>query len=120
MLTPYSNPTTHILSSSDQSIARSSDVQDFLTAAVEQCPTDAYVFVSQPSVTAADFGDKNAAPHLRRLLTTANETSHWRLMLPEVLGNVDVTALKTLVTGKCGAATMEVDHASKDRSCYSG
>jgi len=110
-LTKSSVPTLQA-PSSPPSLIQASDVSNFLSGVTQQCPTDVYVFVSQPGVIAKDFISKDSAPHLRRLLTTANETSEFRTSYSDVVGNVDLSTLLKTVTGKCGATSVNVDQAS--------
>lgn len=70
--------------------------------------------MSQPSVSANDFGNRDAAPHLYNMMSSVNETtSEWRLTCSEVVGEVDLVYIKKMIMEKCGAKSSQASMESK-------
>jgi hypothetical protein len=89
--------------------ASGSQVSSALAQSLEACQADAYILVQQPNVSGQDFSTENSAPHLRRRMTSSNDSTSSHATVPEVFGQIDVEALRMLLQQKCGASIVNVD-----------
>ncbi|KAJ8608052.1 hypothetical protein MRB53_039887 [Persea americana] len=76
------------------------------------CNADTYIIVSQPGVEAADFKGRHAAPHLRRRLNDEDDRIMSSVIVPEVVGEVDVQRMASYFERTCGAILTNVEAAS--------
>jgi len=79
---------------------------------LQNCPSDAYIIVSQPQVNAADYAPHNCAPHLRRSLDLEDQGNgilKSSFKIADVVGELDVDRIQDYVRTKCGAETLNVD-----------
>ncbi|KAF1984586.1 BIG1-domain-containing protein [Aulographum hederae CBS 113979] len=86
-----------------------SNVQTKLSNSLEICPSDSYVIVSQPGVSASDFTAKTSAPNLRRWVHGAEEKVKSAWTVPEVYGQLDADKLARSLANKCGVQVVDVD-----------
>ena len=77
--------------------------------AVQGCPSNVYVLVSQPDVTIEDFADKDATRHLRHRVQRKDEAVKSATVVPEVLGAVEVERIQSYLRDTCRAVVMDVD-----------
>jgi hypothetical protein len=80
---------------------------------LSSCPSDAYIIVTQPAVSARDFGSRSAAPHLRNALNGTDGPLKTSIVVPEVYGLVDALSVISLLGEKCGTRLVSADAASK-------
>jgi hypothetical protein len=80
---------------------------------LSSCPSEAYIIVTQPAVSARDFGSRSAAPHLRNALNGTDGPLKTSIVVPEVYGLVDVQSVISMLGEKCGARLVSADAASK-------
>lgn len=78
---------------------------------LSECPSDAYVVVSQPSVSQADYSNANAVPHLRQMM--AAKATQTKVSIAEVVGNLEADDLQSYLQSQCGAGILTVDASSK-------
>lgn len=84
-----------------------------VTAQLETCPSDIYVVVSQPGVSAADFSGKHTTPHLKRWMAGEEGNVRSSLTVSDVIGEIDALALATTLEQKCNARNLAVEASSK-------
>lgn len=77
--------------------------------AVQDCPSNVYVLVSQPDVTIEDFADKDATRHLRHRVQRKNDAVKSATIIPEVFGTLDVERIQSYLRETCRASVMDVD-----------
>ena len=85
-----------------------------ISRTLSQCPSDYYIFVSQPGVSASDYSSPKAAPALSRYMN-AGKPSDIRstTSISEVVGEVEVALWRETVRESCGAKVTHVDATSK-------
>jgi hypothetical protein len=83
-------------------------VYEFLSS----CPTETYIIISQPGVSATDYSPPLAAPHLRHLLNKTEKTVSVTVAIPEVAGDIDAHAITRYLEDKCKAEILKADAAS--------
>ncbi|MCJ1339973.1 hypothetical protein MMC09_005266 [Bachmanniomyces sp. S44760] len=100
--------TSEFLVTSSQ-VATASTVLSSIKDRLASCLSDTYVIVSQPGVNAVDYSNRSSAPHLRKALSGDNPAIRSSYSVPDVLGEVDPSALMETIEGKCGAGVLNVD-----------
>jgi hypothetical protein len=83
-------------------IAESSEVTADIFKALEHCPTRNYVVLEQPGVSSADYVDGRAAPQLSQYMAGKHDQVKTTLAVPEIVGQVDWTAVTEYLSSKCG------------------
>lgn len=78
---------------------------------LDNCPSDTYIIISQPDVSASDYTSKSTA-HLRQLLNKTGSEIPSTWIVPEVIGEVDSEKLVQHLQTKCGADLLKVDASS--------
>jgi hypothetical protein len=111
-------PDTSELSSLN--LASSHNVNSHLTQILSSCPSDAYIIVTQPGVSARDFGSGKATPHLRNALNGNGTEGPLKttVVVSEVHGLVNTNSVIGILEDKCGARLVFADAASKDISHF--
>lgn len=104
-----------ILFSSPQ-IVKSASLSQNINEALQKCPSDTYVIVSQPAVNAADYHDPEAAPRLGRNIHGDNKNIRSSMTVSDVLGALDVDSVSRQLQEKCGAEVVRIDASSKRSS----
>ncbi|MCJ1234097.1 hypothetical protein MMC14_002055 [Varicellaria rhodocarpa] len=100
--------TSEILASSPQIVSASS-LSHKIDAALQECPSDAYVIVSQPGVNAADFSGKHSSPHLRKWASGKDKRIRSSFTVTDVLGRMDTGTMMETLERKCSAGILNVD-----------
>jgi len=89
---------------------------------MQSCPSDAYILVSLPDVSAKDFSGRNAAPHLRKRMQTGNGDTQSSVTITDVGGQLDVLDIQSYLEMHCNAASISFDASRKysttSRSVY--
>lgn len=101
-----------VLFSSPQ-IVKSASLSKSINEALQKCPSDTYVIVSQPAVNAADYHDPEAAPRLGRNIRGENKNIRSSMTVSDVLGALDVESVSRHLQEKCGAEVVRIDASSK-------
>jgi hypothetical protein len=111
-------PDTSELSSLN--LASSHNVNSHLAQILSSCPSDAYIIVTQPGVSARDFGSGKATPHLRNALNGNGTEGPLKttVVVSEVHGLVNTNSVIGILEDKCGARLVFADAASKDISHF--
>ncbi|KAL9117068.1 MAG: hypothetical protein Q9187_006396 [Circinaria calcarea] len=104
--------TSEILASSPKIVSAFSLTQT-LASVLEKCPSDVYVIVSQPGVSAVDYKAKLSSPHLQRWISGEDSRIRSSFTVTDVLGEIDTPALVRTLEERCGAGTLSVDASSK-------
>ncbi|KAK8216692.1 hypothetical protein M8818_001655 [Zalaria obscura] len=86
-----------------QQIATARDVQARIEDLAKSCPSDSYIVVSQPGVSAADFAGRQTTPHLRRRLGGEDKTVKSSVQVRDVVGQVSGSEAATLLSKSCGS-----------------
>ncbi|QDS72891.1 hypothetical protein FKW77_007639 [Venturia effusa] len=86
----------------------SSQIYEFLS----KCPTETYIIVSQPGVSATDYSPRLSAPHLRHLLNRTEKTVSATVTIPEVAGDIDAHAITRYLEDHCAAEILKADAAT--------
>ncbi|RDI79526.1 hypothetical protein Vi05172_g10350 [Venturia inaequalis] len=86
----------------------SSQIHNFLSS----CPTETYIIVSQPGVSATDYSPRFSAPHLRHLLNKTEKTGPSTVTIPEVAGDIDAHAITRYLEDQCAAEILKADAAT--------
>lgn len=98
-----------------QQIATARDVQARIEDLAKSCPSDSYIVVSQPGVSAADFAGRQTTPHLRRRLGGEDKTVKSSVQVRDVVGQVSGSEAATLLSKSCGSL-VELDGSGTCRS----
>lgn len=88
-------PTSH------DALADASTVTATVLAALKDCPTRSYLVFEQHGVSADDFADSRSAPQLSRLSSGTHEYIKTASVTTDVLGHVDVAAIKAHLHAHC-------------------
>lgn len=81
---------------------------------LSQCPSDYYILVSQPGVSARNYHCKKNTPVLAQKLSTSQQPGSVvksNLAITDVVGTIDPSSWTELLQTKCGVQTTEI-HAS--------
>ncbi|KAF2854570.1 BIG1-domain-containing protein [Plenodomus tracheiphilus IPT5] len=87
--------------STQGSIADSASITARVLDALHDCPTSSYLILEQEGVSSDDFADPRSAPHLSKLTSGAHAGVKTTFATPEVVGQVDVAAIKKLLQSHC-------------------
>ncbi|KAI9859633.1 MAG: hypothetical protein M1813_006564 [Trichoglossum hirsutum] len=93
-------------------ILSSSSLAAIVKSQLSNCPSDAYVIISQPGVNAADFVPLDSAPHLRRsidLEDQGNGKVKSSFQVADVVGEFDLEDLQQYLETTCEAGVLSVD-----------
>lgn len=93
----------------------SESVTALASAVLDGCPTDHYLFVSQPNLHASHLASNKAAPRLQKALASTKVGG--TVSVAQVAGAVDVEALSALVKKSCqraGKGAVTVDELALD------
>lgn len=100
----------HRLLTSTNKIQSADSVVADISKSLSQCPSDFYVLVSQPGVTANDYKQRKSAPSLaQKLSSKPSSTIRSSLSIPEVLGEIDSTLWEEVLEAQCHVQTTEID-----------
>jgi hypothetical protein len=91
-----------LVPNNDASIAESSEVTTDVLKALEHCPTHTYFVVEQPGVSSNDYADGRAAPQLSRYMAGKQEEIKTAMAIPEMVGEIDSTAIVNQLQSSCG------------------
>ncbi|KAJ9645214.1 hypothetical protein H2201_000990 [Coniosporium apollinis] len=89
-------------------LALSGQLSSQIESSLADCPSDTYIIVSQPGVSAADFSDRLSTPHLRDYIDRHGGVQS-SVTVPEVVGTIGTDALLQRLAQKCKATTITVD-----------
>jgi hypothetical protein len=82
-----------------------------VSKALSGCPSDTYIIISQPGVSASDFARGTSSPNLRQYLNKTNGVQEaW--IVPEITGVLDVAAIEKQVEEQCKADVLRIDATS--------
>jgi len=87
-------------------IASASDVEEYTSDVLKQCPSDTYVIVNQPGVSIADF-TADTTPHLTRWASAAKIST--RRVTENVRGLVDLERIRTSLEKQCKTSVLELE-----------
>ncbi|MCJ1414700.1 hypothetical protein MMC32_001027 [Xylographa parallela] len=99
---------SEILASSPH-IATAASLSTTLNLELKKCPSDIYIIVSQPGAATADYKSQHSTPYLRRCVSGEDKHIRSSFTVPEVLGEIDTTALSNTLEQQCGAGTLNID-----------
>ncbi|KAI5199318.1 hypothetical protein AUEXF2481DRAFT_39517 [Aureobasidium subglaciale EXF-2481] len=71
------------------------------------CPSDTYVFVSQPGLNTADLTLSKSTPHLRRRLSGKDDSVKSIFAAKNVVGDVDAMSLVATVNRECSSLDLQ-------------
>ncbi|KIX93349.1 uncharacterized protein Z520_10992 [Fonsecaea multimorphosa CBS 102226] len=119
----YLDSTPFFMFSTSELLATTSHVQSapLLTSEIaltlSSCPSDYYILVSQPGVSAKDYSNsKRSTPLLARALSPSQAKGsavRSSLTIPDVFGRLDSSAWVDVLKTKCGVSVTSID-ASKE------
>lgn len=88
-------------------------LQEGIEHQLKGCPSDTYVFVSQPGVSTNDLTLSKYTPHLRRRLSGKDDNTKSVFAAKNVVGEVDARALVSTVIRECNTkSTLLLDGKS--------
>jgi len=90
-------------------LTTSSSLDSRIYESLASCPSDTYIIVSQPEVSAKDYSGKLAAPHLRQWLNKTEKQISSTLAIPEVAGDLDAHSISQRLEQACKAEVLRVD-----------
>ncbi|KAI9809708.1 MAG: hypothetical protein M1825_000140 [Sarcosagium campestre] len=100
-------------------LIQSSSLLQTVKQRLEGCSSDAYVIVSQPGVSDADFEKAESAPRLKRSMAAGIKDSLVRssFSVSDVIGDFDVDDVQDFLEVTCKTEVMSID-ASSESSSY--
>ncbi|KAF2405537.1 BIG1-domain-containing protein [Trichodelitschia bisporula] len=90
-------------------LATSASVNSLVSQSLSTCPSDTYILVSQPGVSAADFENRRVLSYLGQVFNHSDSETSPRVVVPEVAGLVDVQAISRQLQEKCKAEVLKAD-----------
>ncbi|CBX90242.1 hypothetical protein LEMA_P063680.1 [Plenodomus lingam JN3] len=96
-------PSTH------GAIADSSSITAQILEALKECPTRSYMILEQHAVSSDDFADSRNAPQLSRLTSGAHPDVKTTFVTPEVIGQIDVAAIRRHLQSHCAPKDASTD-----------
>ncbi|GAM88793.1 hypothetical protein ANO11243_068270 [Dothideomycetidae sp. 11243] len=84
-------------------IATALKVKEHVLSVLQDCPSDVYLVINQPGISARDFADEASTPHLRRRLSGTDGSLQTRIILDSVVGDVGATGLVAQLSKHCKA-----------------
>lgn len=93
----------------DGAIADSSSITAHVLAALKDCPTSSYMILEQQGVSSDDFADSHSAPHLSKVASGAHRGTKTAFAIQEVVGHVDVAAIKKHLQSHCAPKDADTD-----------
>ncbi|KAI9728989.1 MAG: hypothetical protein M1828_000074 [Chrysothrix sp. TS-e1954] len=96
-------------------ISPASKINTALSRLAVQCPSDTYILVSQPGLSAEDLAAREAMPMLGRDVKDSTICGGSSVSVANVMGNVDVEGIAERLRKGCGAVVEEVDYSSMAR-----
>jgi hypothetical protein len=92
-------------------LASASSIAAEVSDALSSCPSDTYIIISQPGVSASDFAHSKSSPNLRQYLNKTNGVQEsW--IIPELAGSLDVASIEKQVEERCKADVLRIDATS--------
>lgn len=91
----------------------STQISSSILKSLVDCPTDVYIVISQPEVWAKDFQHRTAAPHLRKRVNLIEDGIMSTVTIPDVVGSIDLTTVRSYLEKQCKATTQSIDATSK-------
>ncbi|RMZ92626.1 hypothetical protein DV736_g131, partial [Chaetothyriales sp. CBS 134916] len=81
-----------------------------ISQSLSSCPSDYYILVSQPGVTADDYRSRRTSSSLwQRLATKPDSNIRSRLSIPEVIGTVNIKSVAKQVAQSCHLPQLDID-----------
>ena len=102
------NRCPHRFETSSQQIQSGSSVLDDVTNKLRSCPSEFYILVSQAGAHASDYESRDSAPRLREKVLEKDGPVKSSFMVNEVVGDVDIHSLQSMLESTCGAGATEV------------
>jgi hypothetical protein len=96
-------------STTSKQIQSAAPLTDDILSKVLTCPSDFYVLISQLGVHAVDYSKSRSAPRLRERVLRKDKAVQSSFTVSEVVGEVDITYIQSLLESRCGAETTTVD-----------
>ncbi|THY78449.1 BIG1-domain-containing protein [Aureobasidium pullulans] len=85
----------------DANIISAQELQKGIEYRLQDCPSDTYIFVSQPGVSTNDLTVSKSTPHLRRRLLGKDDKVKSILAVKNVVGDVDARRLTLSTSREC-------------------
>ncbi|KAJ5938222.1 hypothetical protein N7454_004564 [Penicillium verhagenii] len=99
-------------------IKSGASVFDEVSSALDTCPSDYYVVVSQPGVHSTDFLTHKSAPRLGAKMLGKDRSIRSKMSVNEVAGVLDAKQIKNFLVEKCNAQTTAIDGSSGSYPTY--
>ncbi|EON69185.1 hypothetical protein W97_08543 [Coniosporium apollinis CBS 100218] len=92
-------------------LALSGQLSSQIQRSLADCPSDTYIIVSQPGISAADFSDRSSTPHLRDYVDQhgGHNGIQSSVAVAEVVGALSTDALSQRLADRCKATIITVD-----------
>lgn len=108
------------LPSTRRNLDTAASVQDAILPELEGCSIEILIVVRQPEVSAQDFANERAMPHLRQLVTGSEKTIKSTHIVKNLKGSLDTKSIQRRIAKRCGAKHIEIDGSSRFLSLSSG
>jgi hypothetical protein len=99
------------LFTADKALANAETVTSEIAEALTSCPSNHYIIVSQPGVSAADYRSIKRASVLRKDSKTA-------VSIPDVIGAIDTEYWERTLQAKCDAEVLHIDASTGSIPSY--
>ncbi|KAG8525283.1 uncharacterized protein KY384_008927 [Bacidia gigantensis] len=86
---------------------------------LERCPSETYIIVLQPGVTAAEYKDKLVTPRLSQLVSGSDKAVRSSLAISDVRGTINTDDLSALLQSKCDAENVRIDASTSTQEAGS-
>ena len=107
------------LLSSANKLSSGEAITSDISSTLSHCPSDHYVLISQPGVSAGDYASRKTTPALAQRLSAKHQSNiRSSVSVSEVVGEVDVSRWEQTLERECGAEVLHVDASSGSIPSY--
>ncbi|ETN38451.1 uncharacterized protein HMPREF1541_06486 [Cyphellophora europaea CBS 101466] len=116
---PFFMFSTSDLLSSANKLSSGEAITSDISSTLSHCPSDHYVLISQPGVSAGDYASRKTTPALAQRLSAKHQSNiRSSVSVSEVVGEVDVSRWEQTLERECGAEVLHVDASSGSIPSY--
>ncbi|OJJ66706.1 hypothetical protein ASPBRDRAFT_48655 [Aspergillus brasiliensis CBS 101740] len=113
---PFFLASTSQIPSTSAQLRTAPAVLEDLSTGLSGCPSDYYVIASQPGVHSTDFATRQSAPRLGAKMTGKDKNIRSKMIVNEVVGEIEAKDVQKLLEKECGAESIVIDASSHSYS----
>ncbi|GLA27630.1 hypothetical protein AnigIFM63604_000421 [Aspergillus niger] len=113
---PFFLASTSQIPSTSAQLRTAPAILEDLSTGLSGCPSDYYVIASQPGVHSTDFATRQSAPRLGAKMTGKDKNIRTKMIVNEVVGEIEAKDVQKLLEKECGAESTVIDASSDSYS----